>query len=146
MALMSSRYVATAHVIALALIAVGAYLDSLATNLTRPEQMYLSQAMIAFGAAMFLPPVMAKGFASALQKGPAYIVNFIVIFLFTQITGALLTTAALGTFVTIREKFHSSVLVENILLTRPRSPSVSASWLEPMARSSATRPSSRQKG
>ncbi|MGL4197202.1 MAG: MFS transporter [Allorhizobium sp.] len=119
MALMSSRYVATAHVIALALIAVGAYLDSLATNLTRPEQMYLSQAMIAFGAAMFLPPVMAKGFASALQKGPAYIVNFIVIFLFTQITGALLTTAALGTFVTIREKFHSSVLVENILLTRP---------------------------
>lgn len=119
MALMSSRYVETAHVIALSLIAGGAYLDSLATNLTRPEQMYLSQGMIAFGAAMFLPPVMAKGFASALQKGPAYIVNFIVIFLFTQITGALLTTAALGTFVTIREKFHSSVLVENIMLTRP---------------------------
>jgi MFS family permease len=119
MALMSSRYVETAHVIALSLIAGGAYLDSLATNLTRPEQMYLSQGMIAFGAAMFLPPVMAKGFASALQKGPAYIVNFIVIFLFTQITGALLTTAALGTFVSIREKFHSSVLVENILLTRP---------------------------
>ena len=119
MALMSSRYVETAHVIALALFAVGAYLDSQASNLTRPEQMYLSQGMIAFGAAMFLPPVMAKGFAGALQKGPAYIVNFIVIFLFTQITGALLTTAFLGSFVTIREKFHSSILVENILLTRP---------------------------
>jgi MFS family permease len=119
MALMSSRYVETAHVIALALIAFGAYLDSQATNLTRPEQMYLSQGMIAFGAAMFLPPVMAKGFMGALQKGPAYIVNFIVIFLFTQITGALLTTAFLGSFVTIREKFHSNILVENILLTRP---------------------------
>lgn len=119
MALMSSRYVETAHVIALALIAVGAYLDSQASNLTRPEQMYLSQGMIAFGAAMFLPPVMAKGFMGALQKGPAYIVNFIVIFLFTQITGALLTTAVLGSFVTIREKFHSNILVENILLTRP---------------------------
>jgi MFS family permease len=119
MALMSSRYVETAHVIALALIAGGAYLDSQATSLTRPEQFYLSQSMIAFGAAMFLPPVMAKGFAAALQKGPVYIVNFIVIFLFTQITGALLTTALLGTFVTIREKFHSNVLVENILLTRP---------------------------
>lgn len=118
MALMSSRYVETAHVIALALIAIGAYLDSQATNLTRPEQMYLSQGMIAFGAAMFLPPVMAKGFMGALQKGPAYIVNFIVIFLFTQITGALLTTAFLGSFVTIREKFHSNILVENILLTR----------------------------
>lgn len=119
MALMSSRFVETAHVIALALIAVGAYLDSLATNLTRPEQMYLSQGMIAFGAAMFLPPVMAKGFAGALQKGPTYIVNFIVIFLFTQITGALLMTSLLGTFVTIREKFHSNVLVENILMSRP---------------------------
>ncbi len=119
MALMSSRYVETAHVIALVLIAGGAYLDSLATNLTRPEQMYLSQAMIAFGAAMFLPPVMAKGFGNALKKGPPYLVNFIAIFLFTQITGSMLTTALLGSFVTLREKFHSNVLVENILLTRP---------------------------
>jgi MFS family permease len=119
MALMSSRYVETAHVIALALIAGGAYLDSLATNLTRPEQMYLSQSMIAFGAAMFLPPVMAKGFGGALQKGLPYVVNFIAIFLFTQITGSMLMTSLLGSFVTIREKFHSNVLVEHILLTRP---------------------------
>lgn len=119
MVLMSSRFVAAAHVIALVLIAGGAYLDSQATSLTRPEQFYLSQSMIAFGAAMFLPPVMAKGFMGALQKGPTYIVNFIVIFLFTQITGALLTTSLLGTFVTIREKFHSAHLVESILLTRP---------------------------
>lgn len=119
MVLMSSRFVAAAHVIALVLIAAGAYLDSQATSLTRPEQFYLSQSMIAFGAAMFLPPVMAKGFVAALQKGPTYIVNFIVIFLFTQITGALLTTSFLATFVTIREKFHSSHLVESILLTRP---------------------------
>jgi MFS family permease len=119
MALMSSRYVETAHVIALALIAGGAYLDSQATNLTRPEQMYLSQSMIAFGAAMFLPPVMAKGFGGALQKGLPYVVNFIAIFLFTQITGSVLMTSLLGSIVTIREKFHSNVLVENILLTRP---------------------------
>lgn len=119
MALMSSRYVDTAHVIALALIAGGAYLDSLATNLTRPEQMYVSQSMIAFGAAMFLPPVMAKGFGGALQKGLPYVVNFIAIFLFTQITGSMLMTSLLGSFVTIREKFHSNILVENILLTRP---------------------------
>ncbi|RKE85355.1 MFS transporter [Rhizobium sp. AG855] len=119
MALMSSRYVETAHVIALALIAGGAYLDSQATNLTRPEQMYLSQGMIAFGAAMFLPPVMAKGFGSAMQKGLPYVVNFIAIFLFTQITGSMLMTSLLGSFVSIREKFHSNVLVENILLTRP---------------------------
>lgn len=118
--LMSSRYVDTAHVIALALIALGAFLDSQSTNLTRPEQMYLSQGMIGFGAAMFLPPVMAKGFGAAMQKGLPYLVNFIAIFLFTQITGSMLMTAALGSFVSIREKFHSNILVESILLTNPQ--------------------------
>lgn len=109
-----------AHVIALSLIAAGAFLDSQSNNLTRPEQMYLSQSMIAFGAAMFLPPVMAKGFASAMERGAPHLVNFITIFLFTQITGSVITTAFLGSFVTIREKFHSSILVENVLLTNPQ--------------------------
>ena len=117
--LMVTKYVETAHVIALSLIAIGAFLDSQATNLTRPEQMYFSQAMIAGGAAMFLPPVMAKGFASAMAKGLPYLVNFIAIFLFTQISGSLMMTAALGSFVSIREKFHSNILAEHIVLTDP---------------------------
>ncbi|MGV1751672.1 MFS transporter [Agrobacterium sp. CG674] len=118
--LMLTKYVDTAHVIALTLIAAGAFMDSGLTNVVRPEQMYLSQAMIAFGAAMFLPPVMAKGFGAALAKGPPYLVNFITIFLFTQITGSMLTTGILGSFVTLREKFHSNILVESILLQNPQ--------------------------
>ena len=118
--LMLTKYVDTAHVIALTLIALGAFMDSGLTNVVRPEQMYLSQAMIAFGAAMFLPPVMAKGFGAALAKGPPYLVNFITIFLFTQITGSMLTTGLLGSFVTLREKFHSNILVESILLQNPQ--------------------------
>jgi MFS family permease len=117
--LMMTRYVETAHVLALVLIASGAYLDSQSTSLTRPPEMYLSQAMVAAGAAMFLPPVMSKGFAAVLAKGVPYIVNFLVIFLFTQSIGSLFASAVLGTFVTIREKFHSNVLVEHILLTDP---------------------------
>ncbi|MCV9997592.1 MFS transporter [Pararhizobium sp. YC-54] len=117
--LMLTRYVETAHVLALVLIATGAFLDSQSTSLTRPEQMYLSQAMVAAGAAMFLPPVMSKGFAAVLAKGAPFIVNFLVIFLFTQSIGALCAQAALGSFVTIREKFHSNGLVEHILLTNP---------------------------
>lgn len=117
--LMLTRYVETAHVLALVLIATGAFLDSQSTSLTRPEQMYLSQAMVAAGAAMFLPPVMSRGFATAMAKGAPFLVNFLVIFLFTQSIGALLAQAALGSFVTIREKFHSNVLVEHLLLTNP---------------------------
>ena len=117
--LMLTKYVETAHFLALVLIASGAWLDSQATSLTRPEQMYLSQAMVAAGAAMFLPPVMSKGFGAVLAKGMQYVVNFLVIFLFTQSIGSLFASAVLGTFVTIREKFHSSALVEHILLTNP---------------------------
>ena len=118
--LMMTKYVDTAHVISLSLIALGAFMDSDLTNLVRPEQMYLSQAMIAFGAAMFLPPVMAKGFGAALAKGAPYLVNFITIFLFTQITGSMLTSGLLGSFVTLREKFHSNILTESILLQNPQ--------------------------
>lgn len=117
--LMVTQRPGTAHVIALALIATGALMDSQSTNLSRPEQFYLSQSLIAFGAALFLPPVMARGFGAALQKGPPYLVNFIAIFLFTQISGSVIATGLLGSFVTLREKFHSSMLVENILLTDP---------------------------
>ncbi|KQV63934.1 MFS transporter [Rhizobium sp. Root1220] len=117
--LMTTRYVETAHVIALLLIAGGAYLDSQSTSLTRPDQMYLSQAMVAAGAAMFLPPVMASGFKAAMARGMPFIVNFLAIFLFTQSIGSLFASAMLGTFVTIREKFHSNVLAEHILLQDP---------------------------
>jgi hypothetical protein len=117
--LMTTRYVETAHLLALVLIAAGAYLDSQSTSLTRPEQMYLSQALVAAGAAMFLPPVMASGFKAAMARGMPFIVNFLAIFLFTQSIGSLFASAMLGTFVTIREKFHSNVLVEHILLQDP---------------------------
>ncbi len=101
------------------LLAGGAYIDSQATNLTRPEQMYISQAMIAAGTALFLPPAMASGFKAALMKGPSYILSFIVIFLFTQSIGGLIGTATFGSFVTLREKFHSNVLAEQIVMSNP---------------------------
>lgn len=107
------------HMVALALLAAGAFMDSHATNLTRPEQMYLSQAMIAVAGALFLPPAVASGLASALKKGPNYILSFVIVFLTTQSLGGLLGSAVLGTFITIREKYHSSILVEHIALTDP---------------------------
>jgi MFS family permease len=117
--LMTTRHVDLAHILALILIGAGAYMDSNSTALTRPEQMYLSQAMVAAGAAMFLPPAMAAGLKMVFAKGMTYIVNFLVIFLFTQSIGGSMASAALGTFVTLREKFHSSVLVEKIVMSDP---------------------------
>jgi hypothetical protein len=105
--------------IALGFLTIGAFMDSQATNLTRPEEMYVSQALIAMAGTLFLPPAMAAGMMSALKKGPNYILSFIVVFLATQSLGGALGSAILGTFITWREKFHSAALVEHITLTNP---------------------------
>lgn len=107
------------HLAALALLIVGALMDSQATNLTRPSEMYVSQALIAFAAALFLPPALLSGLMSALKNGPNYILSFIIVFLTTQSIGGLFGSAVFGTFITIREKFHSSLLVEHLVLTDP---------------------------
>jgi MFS family permease len=107
------------HLVALSLVATGAFMDADATNLTRPDNMIPSQVMIAFGSALFLPPALGAGLMSALKKGPNYILSFIIVFLSTQSLGGLLGSAIFGTFITLREKFHSSVLVEHMALTDP---------------------------
>jgi len=107
------------HLAALALIAIGAAMDSQSTSLTRPEQMYLSQAMMGYAAGLFLPPAMFRGITSALQKGPNYVLSFVIVFLTTQSIGGLLGSAVFGTFITIREKFHSNILVQHFALTDP---------------------------
>ncbi|MDW9932610.1 MFS transporter [Sinorhizobium meliloti] len=118
-ALMKPGHADAVHVLALGMLAAGAYMDSHATSLTRPEQMYVSQALVAAGTALFLPPAMARGFTAALAKGPSYILSFIVVFLFTQSIGGLMGSAAFGTFVTLREKFHANILAEQIVLSNP---------------------------
>lgn len=107
------------HGLALIMIGVGAYMDSQSTNITRPEQMVVSQMLIAAGGALFLPPALASGLMSALKRGPNYILSFVIVFLTTQSLGGLFGSAILGSFVTIREKFHSNMLVEHITLTNP---------------------------
>ncbi len=118
-ALLNQGYSRSIQIVALVMIAAGAFIDSQTTSLTRPEQMYLSQALVAMGAAMFVPPTLADFFNSAFAKGPAYVVTFFVVFMFTQVIGALIATASYGTFITIREKFHSNILSEQIALTNP---------------------------
>ncbi|PTM98778.1 hypothetical protein C7449_101444 [Mycoplana dimorpha] len=107
------------HLVALTLIAVGAWMDSRATNLTRPHDVYLSQALIAAASAMFLPPSMARGLMNALKKGPNYIFSFIILFLATQSLGGQFGSALFGSLITLREKFHSNILAQGITLTDP---------------------------
>lgn len=107
------------HVIALVLLATGSFMDSHATNLTRPEQMIWSQGMIGTGYALFLPPSMSKGLATAIARGPKYILSFIAVFLFTQNTGGLMSSAFFGSMQTLFEKYHSNILTQQLVMSDP---------------------------
>lgn len=101
--------------IALATMAVGAWMDSSSTNLTRPENMYISQFLLAFGGTFFLGPTLVQGMSGVIGN-PRNLVSFSVLFGITQNIGGLIGSAALGTLQIVREKFHSSHLVEHLTL------------------------------
>jgi len=101
------------------LIAVAALLDSGANNLTRPENMYLTQALVGFAALLFIGPAMVIGLSRALLRGPQFFISWLVVFLATQNLGGLVGSALWGTVQTMREKFHSHSLVEHVGLGNP---------------------------
>ncbi|HEX8596115.1 MAG TPA: MFS transporter [Pseudomonas sp.] len=130
----------TPLIISLAMMATGAWMDSGATNLTRQSNMYVSQFLLAFGGTFFLGPTLVLG-VSGVIANPRNMVSFSVLFGITQNLGGLIGSAALGTFQIVREKFHSSVIVEHLTLINPqvqaRLTSSSASYAATLADPSA---------
>jgi MFS family permease len=101
------------QVIALLIMALGAWIDSHASNLTRPEEMYASQAMLAFGGVLFLGPLLLTLMGSVITN-PGNLITFSVLFSLTQNLGGLIGSSLLGTWQVTREKFHSSNLAEQL--------------------------------
>ncbi|MFA5963509.1 MAG: MFS transporter [Sphingomonas sp.] len=105
--------------IAVILIAIGALMDGFSTNLTRPENFYLSQAIIGFASMLFLAQAMVIGIARAILTGGKHFITFVVLFSMSQSIGGLAGGALLGTFQVVREKVHSHALVQSIAMTDP---------------------------
>jgi predicted MFS family arabinose efflux permease len=101
------------------LITIGAFLDSGATNLTGPANFFISQALIGFAALLFIGPAMIIGLSRTLLQGPQFFISWLVVFLATQNLGGLVGSALFGTIQTIREKFHSNILVQPVTLGNP---------------------------
>ncbi len=104
--------------ISLAMMAVGAWMDSHSTNLTRQSNMYLSQFLLAFGGTFFLGPTLVLGISGVLAN-PRNMISFSVLFGITQNIGGLIGSAALGTFQIVRDKGHPSEIVEDHRMLHP---------------------------
>lgn len=101
------------QVISLLIMALGAWIDAHATNQIRPEQMYLSQSLLAFGGTLFLGPLVISLIGTVIAN-PANLISFSVLFGLTQNLGSLLGSALVGSFQVVREKFHSSIIAEHL--------------------------------
>jgi hypothetical protein len=107
-------------IVAALIIACGAWLDSHATNQTRPEELYLSQALLGFGTTLFIGPALAFGFLRMLQRGPAYFISLVVLFSSTQNLGGLAGSALLGSYQVIATRAHLSALTEHLTAADPQ--------------------------
>jgi hypothetical protein len=101
-------------------IAVGAWLDTHSTNVTRPHQLIFSQALIGYGTMLFIGPALAYGFLRMLEKGPGHLVTFIVLFSTTQNIGGLAGSALLGSYQVISSRAHALALAEHVLPSDPQ--------------------------
>ncbi len=102
------------HVAALSMIALGAWMDSRSAVDVAPDQFMLSQAIIGFAAALFLPPAMSSGLLTALQRGPTYLLSFIILFLSTQILGGTIGSGLFRTFVAARTTAHADLIKDQL--------------------------------
>lgn len=105
--------------LACAVIAIGAFMDAGSTDLTRPANIYVSQALIAFGALLFMGPAVLTGTVRMLLAGPQNRISWVVLFNGTQNLGGLIGPSIFGTLQTYREKFHSNELVSQVVMTNP---------------------------
>ncbi len=91
---------------AVAVIGVAAFADTRTGVMSRPQDLYLSQAAIAFAAVFAMGPVLMEGMLRALAAGQNTIISFIAIFSLSQSVGGLAGIALLSAFHTIRLKTH----------------------------------------
>lgn len=116
---LSERRLPWQIVVAALTIALGAWMDAGASNLTRPPQLYLSQALLGFGTTLFIGPALVYGLLQMFKRGSDHLITIVVLFSITQNVGGLLGSAILGTYQTIEARAHAGALSEHLLASDP---------------------------
>ncbi len=91
---------------AILVIGVAAFADTRTGVMTRPQDLYLTQAAIAFGAVFAMGPIMMEGMLRALAAGQSYVISFIAVFSLSQSVGGLAGISLLSAFHSVRLKTH----------------------------------------
>jgi len=100
-------------VVSLLLIMIASLMDAQSSPLTRANNMYFSQFLLGFSSAFFIAPALLLNLGSVVTQ-PKNLVSLVVLFGMSQNLGGLMGSALLGTFQTWREKYHSSLLGDQL--------------------------------
>ncbi|MBV4366132.1 MFS transporter [Erwinia sp. BNK-24-b] len=100
-------------VISLLLIMVASLMDAHSSPVTRGNNMYISQFLLGFSSTFFIAPALLLNIGSVVTQ-PKNLVSLVVLFGMSQNLGGLIGSALLGTFQTWREKYHSSLLGDQL--------------------------------
>lgn len=105
---------------AVLVIGIAAFFDTRTGVLTRPEDLYLTQAAIAFAAVFAMGPVLMEGMLRALAAGQNYVISFIAIFSLSQSVGGLAGISLLSAFHAVRLKTHLIDAASTLTLGNPQ--------------------------
>lgn len=113
------RYIALVSVVSVALVLCAALMDSQATSLSRPEQFYVSQALLSVGVGLSFSAALLQGFGPVMAEGGRQLVSFLAAFSAAQFMGSLLGTAWVATFVARSQSSHYAALAEQLAIGDP---------------------------
>jgi len=105
-------------VLSLILIIVASLMDAQSSPLTRANNMYFSQFLLGFSGTIFVAPALLMNIGSVVTQ-PKNMVSLVVLFGMCQNLGGLMGSAILGTFQTWREKYHSSLIADQLSYLNP---------------------------
>lgn len=106
-------------VLAVVLVLIACGLDLHLTSDVRPANFYPSQFLVGFASGVFIGPLLLTGFINALQKGPSYVLTFIVLFSATQTFGGLLGNAFFSSYQYMRTQNHRIEIISKLPQNSP---------------------------
>jgi hypothetical protein len=102
--------------LAIAVVAVAAFVESAPADLGDLPRFYATQFVIAFAGAYFVGPALLMGVTEALQRGSRELISFIVLFGLINAVGALLGHALFATFLDWSRTRHEAALADDAIV------------------------------
>lgn len=96
------------------LVAIGSFLAANISSTILPNQVYLSQFLIAAAGIIFVAPIFIDGIVGSLSRGNTYILTFVAVFTFSQALFGLLGASLVSYFIKVKTVQYSQDIINRL--------------------------------